>query len=287
VTIDIFERYAALDPAKSSDMQPESNTTVAVHLLVPDGREPTMQTHQETPPQQETTRKPRVGLFVAAAAAALVLIVGAATLLVTGSDPDTAPAVAPSTTVPIVTEADALAVSNAYIVALNAGDVDAMMALLVPGAAFETNFGEVMSSAEQEMFFTWNAAQGTTFTSQGCSAAASEAGLVITVTCTGATFDALSQALSAPPVPSTFAMAVTPEGASSLRYTYGTPDFTVAGRPFLAWMEADNPDDVEKAGFGFWSTIDEAREFGELRARYATEWASYIEENGCPFASGC
>jgi len=296
VTIDVFERYAALDPARSPGIQPEWSTTVPVSLPIPHGREPNMQTKEQTPPQRKTPKRTRTGLLVAGTAAALVLIIGAVTLVASRSDSNTAPADAPAppTTVqvdseaaPTVTEADALAASNAFLVAYNAGDVETLMGLFTPAATYGDNFSADRTGEEQEMYFEWNAAQGTTLTSQGCNVDADGQDNVVSVVCTGANHNAISQALPAPPVPMTVAMDVTPEGISYLGFTYGGPDFTATGVPFNSWMRANNPADAEKVDFGDWTTIEEAREYGELLASYAAEWASYLRDNDCTFNDGC
>lgn len=296
MTIDVFERYAALDPARSPGIQPEWSTTVPVSLSIPDGREPNMQTKEQTPPQRKTPKRTRTGLLVAVTAAALVLIIGAVTLVASRSDSNTAPADAPAppTTVqvdseaaPAVTTADALAVSNAFFVAYNAGDVETLMGLFTSAATYGDNFSADRTGEEQEMLFEWNAAQGTTLTSQGCNVDADGQDNVVSVVCTGANHDALSQALPAPPVTYTITFDVTPDGISALRFVYGQPDFKRTGLPFLDWMRANNPADAEKADFGNWTTIEEAREYGELTARYATAWASYLTDNDCTYRDDC
>lgn len=295
MTIDVFERYAALDPAKSPDLRPNWRTAVATPLPNPDGREPNMQTTQETPPQRRTQRKTRTGLLAAAAAVGAVVIIGTVMFVADGSDSNTTASVAPTpttlqasaqATTPL-DEGDALAMSNAFFVAYNAGDIETLVGLFTPEATYGDNFSADRTSEEQEMLFAWNAAQGVTLTSQGCDVDADGQGSVVSVVCTGATHDALSQALSAPPVAFTVTLDVAPDGISSLRFVYGQPDFTKTYLPFLEWMRVNNPDDAGKLVFGAWSTVPEAREYGELRAQYATEWASYLTDNDCTYRDGC
>jgi len=283
VTIDVFERYAALDPAKSPGIQPEWSTMAAVPLSTLDGREPDMQTQQQTPKQPNEPRTRRTGLLVAAIAVAVVLIVGAVALLNNGSDSNLAPADGGAS----VSTSDALAVSNAYFVAYNAGDVEGVMALFASGATFITNFAGEMTFDEFEMLFSWNAAQGTAITSEGCSAKDSFQEQDISVSCTAATYEAIVQAVGAPPVPTEIRMTVGPDGIASVFNIYGSPDFMDTRTPFDKWMQTNNPADAERTAFGNWTTIEEAQENGELTARYAEEWATYLADNNCSYKDGC
>jgi len=279
VTVDVFERYAALDPAKSPGIQPEWSAMAPVPLSTLDGREPDMQTQQQTPKQPRPPRKRRTGLLVAATAVALVLIVGAVALLNNGSDSNLAPAAAPNTS-------DALAVSNAYFVAFNAGDVDALMALFVPSATFTDNLAGSLTRDRTEMLYASKVAQGTTLTTAGCSETIDDEG-ADKVSCTAVESDALVLAVSAPPVPVTIVMDVTPGGIAKIFRVVGSPDYKDVGRPFEQWMPTNNSADAAKTDFGTWTTTEEARESGELAARYADEWAAYLEDNNCTYQDGC
>jgi hypothetical protein len=295
VIVDVFERYATLDPARDPDNQPEWNTAATALLLMPNGREPNMETLEQTP-QEKTPRRTLTGMLVAASAAPIVLILGAGTLLVNGGDSDTAPTQDTAPVTPVaadsnsslaVTEADALAVVNNFFVAHNVGEGEELMTLFAPGATFRSNYEGDTSYEDQEMLFAWDAAQGTIITSQGCAAETAAQETITSVTCSGAKHDSLSRALSAPPVPFTIKIEVTPEGISHLEYRYGSPDFDATGAPFLVWMRVHNPDDVSKMVFRSWETFEEASEYGELSARYAAEWATYLDENNCTFKDRC
>lgn len=284
MTIDYFERYAALDPATSPGIRPEWSAMAPVPLSTLDGREPDMQTQQQTPKQPSEPKTRRTGLLVAAIAVAVVLIVGAVALLNNGSDSNLAPADGGAT----VSASDALAVSNAYLVAFNAGDAEGVMALFASGATFTNNFTGEMTFDEFEMFSVWNAAQGTKMTSEGCSAKDNSQEQAISLSCTAATHDALVQAVGAPPVPTEIRMTIGPGGIASVFNIYGSPDFKDAGIPFDRWMQTNNPADAERAAdFGTWNTIEEAREYGEVIARYAPEWATYLADNNCSYKDDC
>jgi len=293
VTIDVFERYAALDPANSPGIQPEWSTMAPVPLSTLDGREPDMQTQQQTPKQPRPPRKRRTGLLVAATAVALVLIVGAVALLNSGSDSNLAPsatATPPADTDTSVSTSDALAVSNAYLVAYNAGNVDDVMALYAPGALFYDNLSGqlvVAEGDEERMNLTSDAFQDTKLTSEGCTATAGDQGRATSVLCNAAIYDALAQAIDATPVPAQIEMKVTASGITYIGYTMSDPDFLRLGIPFVSWMEANNPTDAAKIIFGSWTTVEEAREYGELRARYAKEWATYLADNNCTYQDDC
>jgi hypothetical protein len=48
-------------------------------------------------------------------------------------------------------------------------------------------------------------------------------------------------------------------------------------------MTINNPADALAAGFGNWSSLEEATEHGRIRAQYAEEWAGELEASGCTF----
>ena len=293
MTVDLFERYASLDPAKAPGNQPEWSTVAPVLSVVTDWRDPDMQTQQQTLTKPPKPKKIRTLLLVAAAAFALVLVVGGIALLSSGdaSEPPSA-ATPPSTVVAeaapeqAVTPAEAIAVANAWYVALNDGDVDAMMALYAPDATTFSNFRSDYTLEEEREFNVWNAAQGTKLTTEGCTSV--EGSAPQTVHCDGATYDAPTQAVGTPPVRTSVTMTIGFEGIAALRYTLGAqPNFAYVGDPFIAWMRANNPEDTGRTIFHAWTTIEEAHEYGLAIAKYAQEWAAYLEANDCTYLDGC
>ena len=44
---------------------------------------------------------------------------------------------------------------------------------------------------------------------------------------------------------------------------------------------------MDKVGFIEWVSVRQAKDYGILRAEYATEWASYLEANDCGYNDGC
>ena len=68
-----------------------------------------------------------------------------------------------------------------------------------------------------------------------------------------------------------------------MEFTYGEPGFDHVTIPHQRWVADQRPDDRGAIGFGNWTTIDEARQNGELTAELATQWAAYLEANGCAY----
>jgi len=82
-------------------------------------------------------------------------------------------------------------------------------------------------------------------------------------------------------VPIELALTVTLDGISERNRTFGQPDFKLIGDPFHLWMTQTQPDVADQVEFDAWNSIAEAEENGVLTARYAEEWAAYVEANGC------
>lgn len=293
MTIDVFERYAALDPARDAEMRPQWTAMTLVPLASDYGREPAMQTQQmqsmpPRPPQKTSTR-----WLVAGAAFIVILILGAVVLFSNQSATDVPPAETPATVEQAIagttiTPAEALITANAFHVAYNAGESDEVLALFSADATFFSNFTGSTTTEESEMGLVWDAAQGTELTSGGCTVTPTEPRQLLNVLCVGETRDALSQALGASAVPTRVLMAVTPEGITRLEYTFGQPDFDTKVVPFGRWMDAHHPGDADAAaGFGHWTTVDEARALGQIRAQYAREWAEYLKQNRCTYRDDC
>lgn len=294
MTIDVFKRYAALDPAKQHGMRPEWTAMEAIPLSTAHARGPNMQTQQQIPTQPRTPKPKRTGWLVVGAAFVLILIVGAAALFLDRSGTEVPPAETPTTSVveqaiadPTITPSDALNTANAFYVTHNALDPAEVLALFSANATFSNNFTGTVTAEDNEMTLVWNVTQGTKLTSEGCRVTQTGPAQSLNVECVGMTRDALSRALSTPGVPTRVSMVITPEGIAHLEYRYSSPDFTVAGDPFIDWMTVHNPDDVEAAEFGSWTTVDEARATGLIRAQYAREWAEYLKQNRCTYLDGC
>jgi ketosteroid isomerase-like protein len=198
----------------------------------------------------------------------------------------TTTASATTTNVPAFSSDDALSVTDAYFEAYNARDVEAVLALFEPDATFSDSFGS-QTRADWEQLLVWNAAQGTALSPPNCRVTAEVSGVAVTVSCPHNNLDALVQAVDGPPVPINLTLTVAPDGISDWVFIFGQPDFNTVGIPFDSWMTVNHPEDLEAVGFGTWTTVDEAEENGILTARYAAEWATYLNDNGCGYSDGC
>lgn len=71
------------------------------------------------------------------------------------------------------------------------------------------------------------------------------------------------------------------------------PDFEHVGGKFISWLAANRPEVTCLAWYADdGSCVDttsvlEIREVGLMVARYAEEWAAYLDENGCGYLDGC
>lgn len=161
MSTDLFDRYAALDPAEAPEAIPDWTAITPVLLAAINEGTGEMQTQKTTPPTSHTTSKRRGWVVAAAAFAAVILTVGAAFLLTRASDPgEPEPAnvpetpttsVAPDTTQATVTtapsvaesedtavlEAEALQIAERALAAYGSGDVDGFFADFSPNATLD------------------------------------------------------------------------------------------------------------------------------------------------------
>jgi basic membrane lipoprotein Med (substrate-binding protein (PBP1-ABC) superfamily)/DNA-binding SARP family transcriptional activator len=176
----------------------------------------------------------------------------------------------------------AVDVAQQYFAALQAGDVRAAMELFSPDATIR--FFLPWSVDDFEIGLTMESALGSRFLAVACTAYAPTTGLE--VVCTYDVHDGVSQAVGGPVVHETATIAVDDGAITSFERNPGTPDYLLVDDRFAAWMEAHHPDDAEAVEWAIVS-IDDARRRGELRARYAAEWAAYLEAEGCSFTEAC
>ncbi len=203
-------------------------------------------------------------------------------------------ATAPTTAAPTTTSApafgaeDALAVANAlavtdeYFAASNAGDFDALLALFVADPAVTT-----LVIGRDADVFAWDVGQGTTITEPDCTVIGEITAESISVRCEYFNRDALVQAVDGPQVPITTTLTVTPNGISRNSGAFGKPDFNAVYLPFESWMDDHHPEDVDKVGFVEWASVEQAEAYGALRVQYGSEWAAFLEANGCEHNDGC
>ncbi len=181
-------------------------------------------------------------------------------------------------------EALAVAVAESYFDAFAAGDVEAIMALLDADVVFTNKFGS-QTRDEFEVFTTWQIASEAEFVGQACSA--NEAADSIEVVCTYAEDSAPGRAVGAPPVENTTIMVVVAGAITSFANDFGPPDYLSVNIPFKEWVAVNHPGDEELADCCGGDTIESAQSNGELRARYAPEWAAYLEANDCTYYLVC
>jgi ketosteroid isomerase-like protein len=256
-------------------MEPQGSTSKQEQTVATERLEPAAGSYVATRPPP--TNRRRALLMAAGAFAVTILVVAGVALLSSDDEP-----------VPFGAESS-LVVADDYFAAFNAGDSEAVMALFTPDATFALQFtgdrtAEPMLRADWEERLVWNAAQGTIMTTHDC-AVTNEAPGAVTVECEQGTHDAPAQAVDAVAVPNTTTMKITPDGIGEFHELYGRPDFGFVGEPFDAWMTENHPDDVLAAGFGNWSSLEEANEHGRIRAQYADEWAADLEATGCTFSA--
>lgn len=187
------------------------------------------------------------------------------------------------------------AVIDAYFVAYNDGDTDAVLSILAPNPIYDETYdggrpdpngGEPIDRAELEAVLAWNHAQGEILTDPDCRLADEQSREGTTLECTYSTLDAVVQAVDGRPIPTRSLFTIRGGAITELRFGYGFPDFATLGRPFNQWLERHHPD-VEGADCCAGDTRAESIQRGALRAEWAREWNRYLEQNGCAPIGPC
>lgn len=183
----------------------------------------------------------------------------------------------------------AVRVANDYFAAFNGGDDEGAAVLLTSDVAASDTWGSIDVIDE----LAWFTGQGAQMRSVACTVAPQQPAEGTSVTCVHETLDALTQAVDATPIPTTTTFTVTPSGITEVHFGYGSPDFTHVGFPFRSWLAANRPDVSCLAWYAGdescneLTTLEEQREDGRLVAKYAREWAAYLEESGCSYVDNC
>jgi basic membrane lipoprotein Med (substrate-binding protein (PBP1-ABC) superfamily)/DNA-binding SARP family transcriptional activator len=180
----------------------------------------------------------------------------------------------------------ALDVVSRYLTALQERDLDTAQALVAPFVSFEV-FGNAQTIDFLTQINEFDAGQRFEFRILDCTARLPKQGLV--VMCNGEGRDALAQAVGAPAASDKTLFTVT-DG----RITRFSLDSDFDFRPvdayeqrFFTWLRETHPDeDVERA-MCCGRNVETARQDGELRRRYAAEWAAYLEAEGCTYDEDC
>lgn len=236
---------------------------------------------------------------VLAAAAVIIVVVGAIALFdgteeTTEVDVVDSPAdvvtpeptdEVPSSDVPgdpsAFTESDALEMVEAYYMALDADDADAIAAAFSPETSFDVD-AQVTKQVE-------SIAQGSVLSDRACNANDGEAGSFVVV-CEGDERDYLHRAVDAPATAAVVTYTVTAQGLQRMNVSFpsDSPRFP-AGAAFAFWMKQNHPEDSESASRTLTAeSIEEARANGELHRQYADLWAVYLSETGCSYDDmGC
>ena len=177
----------------------------------------------------------------------------------------------------------ALAVADTYFAELHAGNVDDVFSVFAPAITIEW-FNRI-SRTEFEMITAFFAGQGTIYTPPDCEVNHEVPGESMFVFCELETHTAGAQAVDAPGVETRLTMVVTPDGIERLTYSYDRDlDFHPVEDPFEIWRIQSYPEYIE---FGDWTSLEEARQQGQLVAQTAPEWATHLAENKCTYLDAC
>ena len=94
----------------------------------------------------------------------------------------------------------------------------------------------------------------------------------------------LVEVRGAPAPEGTLAMNISADGIIIFRESNNPSDFAVTYAPFDRWLEESHPEDFHaRIRLGGWDSVSEAEQAGTLRARYADEWATYLNAKGCTY----
>ncbi|MGI9624867.1 MAG: hypothetical protein ACR2PK_18705 [Acidimicrobiales bacterium] len=230
-------------------------------------------------------------------AAAVLLVIGLVALIANRDD---------RATVTTSLDADsALATSNSFLEAFNAGDVDGVLTLATDDVVSRDNFGDFdeahFDRDEWEQVLEWILGQGTVLSAPSCEVT-DNVGSAITVSCLTQSLDAAIQAAGSLPVETIVTLVVATDGITDVGFTYGATnladvgvpytflnrrenftrvDFEHAGNRFEDWLQESGSPDAGATDFLAWDSVESARFAGERRAELAGEWGAYLEDNGC------
>lgn len=246
------------------------NLDAAAYLATLEQRSSGMTQLDTKQKDQEQKKTVRQRWLVAAVA---IILAGVALILINQSDE------APIADQPFGPDS-ALDVTESFVAAHNAGDLDAVLALFTVDATFGDSSIARTARPDWEPSFAWDIAGEEMLLSHECLVTDEVPGVTVTVTCEYGSQDAVGVAADAI-VDITATFTITPEGISDLRedYSLSVPDYFDIGQPFNAWVLANFPEDADAAGCCEGETIEESVTRGELRAQYAREWAVYLADN--------
>jgi basic membrane lipoprotein Med (substrate-binding protein (PBP1-ABC) superfamily)/DNA-binding SARP family transcriptional activator len=177
----------------------------------------------------------------------------------------------------------ALEVADRHFAALGANDVGAAMDTLAPDAGIHL-FGP-WSREDYEKLLAWGGVQGTELIDLECTARLPASGLL--VECTYSVLIATAREAGAPAVDEVTILTVEDGRITDLHRSVLPPDYDTIEVQFVRWMNEHHLGVVDTLWCCDVDSVEEARRAGEERARYAVEWAAYLEDNGCTWDEDC
>jgi hypothetical protein len=168
-----------------------------------------------------------------------------------------------------------------------ARDRAGMLALLAADATITDRWsdgGDDYASEVFEMLMEWEIASGDQLVDPVCSDSGqpapsstrpAEPNVQLTVVCRFGQDSVLTQAAGRDPVPITLTLVISNDGIHQWKREIGLPDFVTCCQDFTNWVNAFHREDLAGIEHGVWTSVEEARASGELRARLAEEWAAF------------
>ena len=183
----------------------------------------------------------------------------------------------------------ALATADRIFAAHNAGDPDAAIAEFLPDATIEFDdkwYGSGPGeSADWYLDLVWSTASGTTWADPVCAVTDDGDGTAVTVACQYGLHSAASKAVGTPAEPNWATIVIRPGGVSHwvVEFDASTSQHLEVG--FFNWMFVNHPDAFDELEMP--PSVEEVREAGARYARYAEEWAEFLEAHDCMYPSDC
>ena len=158
--------------------------------------------------------------------------------------------------------------------ALDAGDVDAAMALVTADARItERTLGSPAARDDYIAIREWQAAQGTRFTEVSCTGVQITEG--VRVRCTYGLHEAPEQAAGLDPWPAEANLTITNDGITAIAHNHSSA--IAAYEAFWRWVARTKGSNSEVI-LQRWETREQARHSGALTRQYAEDWAAFLAE---------
>jgi hypothetical protein len=155
-----------------------------------------------------------------------------------------------------------------------------MLALFTDDATYSDTNTPVSARPDWEPQLAWYIAGETMLLSSTCAASDEIPGVTVTVTCEYGSQDAVRLAADSI-VDIKATLTILPDGIRDLHENSSGSllDYADIGEPFNIWLRANHPEDADTAGCCQGESVEESVTRGELRAKYAKEWAIYLKTN--------